>query len=163
MKEPVRLDARAAAQQVKGAALQVKDLARDLAHGAADGYRKSTRYFRLRAAVIGTWACLSVLTLWLTCPSSGNALGAEVQISIEDPLQTQVLVSNTSAEIWTDVVLTLDDTWRYEKKTVRDGERIVVGTARFAHDGGPAPGDLKPKTLTIDCEQGKVTARLAPR
>ncbi|BDG06451.1 hypothetical protein [Anaeromyxobacter oryzae] len=160
MKEPVRPDPLAAAQRVKDLA---RDLARDLAQDVADGYRKSTRFFRLRAAVVGTWFCLSALTLWLACPSSGNALGAEVTVSFEDPLQTYVLVANTSADIWTDVILTLDGEWSYEKKTVRDGERIVVATAKFTRDGAAAAGDMKPKTLTIRCEQGKVTTRLATR
>ncbi len=156
MKENTRPDPLAAAQRVKEAA-------RDLAQDVADGYRRSTRYFRLRAAVVGSWALLSILTLWLACPSGGNTLGAEVTVSFEDPLQTHVLVANTSSNIWTDVVLTLDGTWRYEKKTVRDGERIVVAAAKFTRDGAAAPGDLKPKTLTIQCEQGKVTTRLAAR
>lgn len=156
MKDTARPDPLAAAQRVK-------DLARDLAQDVADGYRRSTRYVRLRAAVVGSWVLLSALTLWLTCPSGGNALGAEVHLSFEDPLQTQVLVSNTSTDIWTDVVLTLDGTWRYEKKTMRDGEKIVVATGKFTRDGAAAPGDLKPKNLTIDCEQGKVTTRLGAR
>ncbi|WP_242394056.1 hypothetical protein [Anaeromyxobacter oryzisoli] len=156
MKDTARPDPIAAAHKVK-------DLARDLAQDVAEGYRKSTRYVRLRAAIVGSWALLSVLTLWLACPSTGNALGAEVSVSFEDPLQTQVLVSNGSSAIWTDVVLTLDGTWRYEKKTVRDGEQIVVATHQFARDGVAAPGDLKPRTLTIDCDQGKVKTRLGGR
>jgi hypothetical protein len=46
---------------------------------------------------------------------------------------------------------------------MRDGEKIVVATGKFARDGAAAPGDLKPKTLTIDCEQGKVTTRVGAR
>lgn len=158
MRAIARTEALAAAQRVK-------ELALDVAGDVADGYRKSSRYFKLRAAVVGTWALLSIATLWAACPSSGasNALGAEVHVSADDPMGTQVLVFNGSSEPWTDVVLVLDDAWRYQKNTVRGGERMVVATRRFTRDGAAAPGDLKPRTLTIECDQGKLTTLLAAR
>jgi hypothetical protein len=145
------------------AAHRVKDLARDLAQDVADGYRKSTRYFKLRAAVVGSWAVLSLLTLWIACPSGGNALGAEVTVSFEDPARTFVRVSNASSAIWEDVVLTLDGTWRYERKTIRGGEGLVVETGKFTRDGAPAPEALRPRSLEIDCSEGSFETRLDPR
>lgn len=145
------------------AAHRVSDRARELAQDLADGYRRSTRAFKLKAAVVGSWALLSVLTLWLTCPGGGNRLGAEVHISYEDPLQTNILILNTSSSIWKDVVVTLDGAWRYEQKTVRDGEKIVVATHQFTQDGASAPGDLKPRTLTIACDRGRATVQLQGR
>jgi hypothetical protein len=157
MKETTRPDPVAVAGRVK-------DLARDLALEVTEGYRKSTRYFKLRAAVIGTWALLSVVTLWAACPSSGphNSLGAEVKMS-EEFIGTQVLVWNNSSGLWTDVVLTLDGTWRFEARTVRDGQRLVLATSKFTKDGAPAPSDLRPRTLTIECQQGSVTAPLSEK
>lgn len=157
MKETARPDPLAAAQRVK-------DLARDLAGDLADGYRKSSRYVKLRAAVIGGWALLSAVTLWAACPSSGptNALGAQVQMA-EEIIGTQISVWNGSDRLWTDVVLTLDGDWRYATRTVRGGERVVVATTKFTKDGVPAPRDLRPRTLTVECEQGRVTAPLAAR
>jgi hypothetical protein len=160
MKESARPDPLAAAQRVKDLARDARHLAVDL----AEGYRRSSRYFKMRAAVIGSWALLSLLTLWAACPSSGprNSLGAEAQIS-EEVLGTQVLVWNSSGELWTDVTLVLDDTWRWQTATVRDGQRLVIATSKFTRDGAPAPSDLKPKTLTIQCRQGKVTEALSAR
>ena len=144
-------------------ARRVTAMARDLAQEVAEGYRRSSPTLRLRAAVIGTWVLLSAATLWAACPSSGprNSLGAEVQIS-DEVLGTQVLVWNNSGGMWTDVVLTLDGGWRYETRTVREGQKLMVGVSRFRKDGASAPGDLKPRTLTIDCREGSVTAPLAP-
>src|SRR5512132_890577 len=82
----------AASPEVAAAANRVKEGVRELARGAvgaagdlasdlAEGYRKSTRYFKLRAAMVGTWALLSLVTLWAACPPSDaprNALGARV-------------------------------------------------------------------------------------
>ncbi len=173
MKDAARPDPVAAAQRVKDG---VKDLARGalgaaggLASDLANDYRKSSRFFRMRAAVIGAWALLSAATLWAACPSSGptNALGAEVQLlSRSDPgvlLGTQVFVANESKRVWTDVVLTLDGGWSYEKKTIRPGDKLVLLLAQFKKGGASAPGELEPKKIKIECEQGRVTAPLRAR
>ncbi len=171
--KPPRPDPSVAAQRVKEG---VRDLARgalgaagDLATELAEGYRRSTRYVRMRAAVVGSWALLSVVTLWAACPSSGpaNALGAEAQLlSRSDPgvlLGTQIFVANESRKLWTDVVLTLDGGWRYDRKTVRPGDKLVVSIGQFTKDGASAPAELEPRTITIECEQGRVTAPLRAR
>lgn len=162
------------------AAHRVKDGVRDLARGAlgvagdlasdlAEGYRRSTRTVRMRAAVVGSWALLSIVTLWAACPSSGpaNALGAEAQLlSRVDPgvlLGTQIFVTNESRKVWTDVVFTLDGGWRYDKKTVRPGDKLVVSIRQFKKDGASAPAELEPRAITIECEQGRVTAPLRSR
>jgi hypothetical protein len=146
------------------AALRVKDLARDLATEVSDGYRRSTRFFKLRLAVVGAWAVLSLLTLWLACPSvgPGNSLGAEVQMS-EGLMGTQILVLNGSGRIWTDVTLTLDDTYQWQTPTFRDGQRMVIAASRFSRGGAAAPQNLKPRSLSIQCAQGSATASLSMR
>lgn len=173
MKDAARPDTLAAAQRVKEG---VRDLARgalgaagDLAGDLADGYRKSTRYFKMRAAVVGTWAILSAVTLWAACPSSGptNPLGAEAQLlSRNEPgmlLGTQVLVKNDSRSMWTDVVLILDGGWRYERRTVRPQDKLVVSITKFRKDGKSAPPELEPRSITIECKEGRVTAPLGVR
>jgi hypothetical protein len=173
MAETARPDPAAAAQRIKDG---VRDLARgalgaagDLAADVADGYRKSTRYFRLRTAIVGTWALLSLVTLWAACPSSGptNALGAKVALLSAAAggsiMGTQVFVENDSGRMWTDVVLTLDGGWRYEKKTVRPQDKLVVGVTQFKRGEERAPADLEPRAVTVECEEGRVTAPLAAR
>jgi hypothetical protein len=157
MKETPRPDPLAAAHRVK-------DMARDLAQDVADGYRKSTRYFKLRAAVIGAWALLATVTLWAACPSSGpsNSLGAVVTYSDQDPTNHQISVENRSDELWRDVVLTLDGGWEYRTTTIRNGERaVVIAIRQFRKDGAPAAGDLTPRTITISCREGEVTTPLS--
>ena len=158
-----------AAHRVKDLARElaprVKDLAKDLATEVADGYRRSTRHVRLRAAVIGSWAVLSVVSLWIACPSSGpsNELGAQVHLLPESIVGPQVLVHNDSDELWTNVVFTLDGTWRLERRTVRPQDKLVLAVAQFAaEDGAKAPRTLRPATIRIECEEGRVTAPLEP-
>jgi hypothetical protein len=173
MKEAARPDVAAAANRVKDG---MRDLARgalgaagDLATDLGEAYRKSTRYFRMRAAIVGTWALVSVVTLWAACPSSGpsNALGARVQLlSRNEPgmlMGTQVLVENDSGRLWRDVVLTLDGGWRYERKTVRPQDKLVVSITQFRKGAAAAPAELDPKAITIECAEGRVTAPLAVR
>jgi hypothetical protein len=165
MKE-ARPDPTVAAQRVKEG---VRDLARsavgaagDLASDVAREYRKSTRYFKLRAVVIGTWALLALVTFWGACPSSGptNALGAKAKLVAGSIMGSQVFVENESDRLWRDVVVTLDGGWRYEKRTVRPAESFVVPTNRFTKDGAAAPEGLSPRTITIECAEGQVTLPL---
>ncbi len=166
MKDAARPDPVAAAHRVKEG---VRDLARgaigaagDLAADVAEGYRKSTRYFKLRAAVVASWALLSAATLWAACPSSGptNPLGAKGKLLAGSIMGSQVFVENESERIWKDVVVTLEGGWRYGKKTVRPTESFVVPIARFEKDGASAPPELNPRTITIECSEGRVTTPL---
>lgn len=161
MKEAPRTAPLATALRVKDFA---RDLAKDVATDLADGYRKSTRYMKLRGAVIGVWAALSLASLWIACPGSGprNALGAEVHLVTQGLMGTQLSVLNDSDTLWADVTLTLDDTWRYTTPTLRAKERVVLAVARFTREGGgAAPGDLIPRALVIRCSEGKVSVPLA--
>jgi hypothetical protein len=174
MKDPARPDAAAAAARVKDG---VRDLARgaigaagDLASDLGDAYRKSTRYFRMRAVIVGSWVLLSALTLWGACPSSSgpaNVLGAKVQLlSRNEPgmlMGTQVLVENDSRRVWKDVVLILDGDWRYERKTVRPQDKLVVSITQFRRGTEAAPPELEPRAITIECQEGRVKAELATR
>ena len=167
MKDAARPDPAAAAQRVKEG---MRDLARgaigaagDLAADVATGYRKSTRYFKLRAAVVGTWVVLTLVTFWAACPSTGptNALGAKAKLLAGSIMGSQVFVENESEDVlWRDVVVTLEGGWRYERRTVRPKESFVVPTNRFTKDGATAPPGLAPKTIQIDCADGKVTMPL---
>jgi hypothetical protein len=156
--------ARDIAPGAQKAATAARDFARDLAQDLAEGYRRSNRYVRMRAAVIASFALLTVASLWLACPSSGptNDLGAEVKLA-ESFLGNQILIRNESDEVWTDVVITLEGGWRLDRKTVRPRDEMVVSVAQFAKDGRLAPKDYRPASLVIACREGKARASLPPR
>jgi hypothetical protein len=158
MSKPNMTDASAATQRVK-------DLARDLASDVTEGYRKSTRGFRLRAAIVGTWVLLSLVSLYTACPSSAptNKLGADVTLLPETMVGQQISVANGSGEMWTEITLTLDKVWKHQVRTVRAGQNVVVGVSRFQRDGAAAPSDLKPKSIEISCDQGSVELTLQRR
>jgi hypothetical protein len=155
---PDRPEPIAAAARVTGAA---KDLAVDL----ADGFRKSGRSFKLRAAIVGTWVVLALLSLWVACPPSGprNSLGAVARLDTGGIMGAQVLVQNEGQELWTDVVFTLDDGWRLSRRTVRAGDKLVLSVSSFSQEGQVAPAELKPRQLRIECAEGRATLPLGPR
>ena len=156
MKEPARPDPVAAAHRVK-------DLARDLAAELADGYRRSTKYVRMRAAVVAAWAILSLAAIWASLPPSGtaNGLGAEARLLPESIMGAQLLVKNGSEGHWTEVAFMLDGEWRTERKTVRAGDKLPLPLAQFRNgDGLPPPAGLRPRALAIVCEEGRAALPL---
>jgi hypothetical protein len=137
--------------------------ARDVVHlrltRVADDLRRADRFFKMRAAIVGAWAVLSVATLWGACPSSGpsNALGADVQVSRDSIMGVQLLVRNESTRIWEDVVLTLDDGWRYSHPTMRPHDLVVLSMSHFKKGEEAPPPDYKPRALVIECGRGSST------
>jgi hypothetical protein len=147
------------------AAQRMKDLARELASDLTEGYRKANRYSRLRAAIVGSWVLVALVSVYTACPSSGpsNALGAEVTLLPESIVGQQISVLNGSGEMWTEVTLTLDDGWHHQIRTVRAGQNLVVALSRFQRDGVAPPPDLKPRKLEIRCDQGSAELSLQRR
>jgi hypothetical protein len=136
----------------------VADRARRAAADGAESYRRSSRHQRMRAGVIGGWILLSLLAVWIAFPASGpsNSLGADVHVLKESLVGgEQLLVRNESTDIWTDVVLTLDGSWRNEQRTIRPHDQVVLSPSQFRRGEEAAPRDLKPRTLTIECRQGR--------
>ena len=148
---------------------RAKELGSDLAHIGTDlaqEARRANRYTKMRVVVIAGWAILSLVTFWAACPSSGpsNSLGADVQVVRESLIGgSQLLVRNDSSEMWTDVVLTLDDTWRYERATVRPHDQFVLSMPQFRHDHKPAPRDYRPRSLSFQCREGSFDMALELR
>ena len=134
------------------------DQGRRAASGLIDGFRKAGRWQKARLGLLGGWLARRSLALWIACPSSGpgNSIGADVHV-LKDSLLggQQILVRNESDEVWTDVVLTLDRTWRIEQRALRPREQVVLSPSQFERGGEPAPRELRPKRLDVACQQGK--------
>jgi hypothetical protein len=136
----------------------LQDKAKALAQDLVGRVKRSDRYLRWRVGIVGTWVVLSLVTLWASCPSTGpsNSLGADVQVLRDSVLGAQqILIRNESGETWTEVVVTLDDAWRHAQRTVRAQEQMVLSASQFSRGAEPAPRDLKPRTLLLECEQGR--------
>jgi hypothetical protein len=137
--------------------------ASSLVQETADKYRQTNRFAKMRGAIAGAWILLAAVTLWGACPSSGptNPLGADVQV-LRDSLVggQQILVRNESSSIWTGVKLTLDGSWHHERNTIRPHDQLILSIPQFRRDGEPAPWNLTPRSLAIECEQGRYVITL---
>jgi hypothetical protein len=138
------------------AAVEVVDAWQARAAGWADGFRRSDRFFKLRVGIVAAWAVLSLATLWGACATPGhhNALGADVQVNRDSIMGTQLLVRNESDHIWEDVVLTLDDGWRYTQRTMRPQDLVVLSVSSFRKGEEAPPREHRPRALNISCRQG---------
>ncbi len=139
---------RAAGELARRARERLRELAAD--------FRRSDRFFKMRLGIVGAWAVLSMATLWGACATFGptNALGADVQVNRNSIMGVQLLVRNESTRIWEDVVLTLDDGWKYTHKTMRPHDLVVLSMSSFKKGDDAPPRDYKPRALVIACEQG---------
>jgi hypothetical protein len=150
----------AAAGRARDAAV---GLATDLASDVVDGVKKSNRTARLKATVVGTWVLLALVTLWVACPSSGpaNSLGATARLQSTSVGQVLSVRNESDGTIWTEVVLVLDDTWRYEKRrTIRPGDTVTPRIEDFRSEDQPPGVTYRPQKLTVQCEQGRVSLPL---
>lgn len=129
---------------------------RGLALQLADGYRVSDRFFKMRLAILGGWAVLTIVTLWASCttPSVTNSLGADVQVNRDSIMGAQLLVRNESNQIWTDVVLVLDGEWTFTQRTMRPQDLVVLSMSSFKRGPESPPRDYRPRVLTVTCKQG---------
>ncbi len=134
----------AAAARARSAAVE---MATDLATDVVDGFKKSSPPYRRKAVVVGTWILLSVVTMWVACPSSGptNSLGAVARLQATSVGQVISVRNDTESTIWTEVALVLDDTWRYEqRRTIRAGDTVTPRVEDFRKDGQPPPASYRP-------------------
>jgi hypothetical protein len=138
------------------AAAALADRARGHIREFADDFQRSDRFFKMRVAIVGAWAVVSIATLWGACSSFGptNALGADVQVNRNSIMGVQLLVRNESTRIWEDVILTLDDGWKYTHKTMRPHDLVVLSMSSFKKGEDAPPRDYKPRALFIACGQG---------
>ena len=138
------------------AAAALADRARGYIREFADDFRRSDRFFKMRVAIVGAWAVVSIATLWGACSSFGptNTLGADVQVNRDSIMGVQLLVRNESTRIWEDVVLTVDDGWKYTHRTMRPHDLVVLSMSSFKKGDDAPPRDYKPHALVIACEQG---------
>ena len=122
----------------------------------ADDLRRADRFFKMRFGIVSAWAVISLATLWGACPSSGptNSLGADVQVSRDSIMGVQLLVRNESTHIWADVVLTLDEDFRYTHATMRPHDLVVLPMSSFRKGEEAPPRDYKPRALVIECGSG---------
>ncbi len=121
-------------------------------------------YFQSQTAIVGAWALLSLVTV-LAIALTGrpaNQLGADVRTEAAVG-GTVLLVTNTSADPWTDITYTLNGLYLARAAELGPGDHASIPVRRFRKGGAAgkhAPRSLVPQTLGIRCEQGEFASSL---
>ena len=139
------------------AALNVVGVLRDL----WGDFRRSDRWFKYKAAIVGTWLLLSAVGVGVACPGGfggSNTLGARVVRS--QVLDTPVfMIVNESGEAWEDVVVVVNDTYRAAVPRVSadhpDNNFTVESRKLLGEGGAPAPADLEVTKLQVRTSRGR--------
>ncbi|MGI5863600.1 MAG: hypothetical protein ACOX6T_16305 [Myxococcales bacterium] len=134
-----------------------------------EDFRASDRFFKYKAGVVAGWVLMSLVSLFVACPSSKqvedtNELNARVRVQQVDALDrkiTALYVENRSDVDWEVVLLQLNSTYHAAVPAIPAGRRAVVQLDKFSGlDGKTPPESLRPQKLEIRCTQGEATVLL---
>lgn len=132
------------------AAQRVKDIAQNLAADVTEGYKRSNRFLRLRAAIVGGWVLITLVSLLVAFHSEERDYRATLALT---SLGRVVSLNNNTDGNWTDVTVTLEGGWSHFERTIRPGQTVGILLSKFAKEGAPPPVDLNPRWVEIRCDQ----------
>jgi hypothetical protein len=154
----------------KEAALDVFYNAKSMAADMVEDFRASDRFFKYKAGVIGSWALLAVLALFVSFPTGNpqeqqsNSLDARVlikQVPALDRSITALYIENSGSDNWGVTVLTLNNSFTHALADLKAGGKAVVTLEKFSGTGGKTPpSDTRPQKLDIKCDRGSVSIDL---
>jgi len=128
----------------------------------ADSIRSWDRYFRMRIAVLGSWALLSVLAIGIArsggADEADNALQAYLAVR-ESALGWALLVHNRSERPWTDVALELEGGHVHRLDRVDPDQKLVLSPWQFVRGDGEAAPAVPPREVAL--RVGKTVIRPA--
>jgi hypothetical protein len=128
----------------------------------AASIRSWDRYLRMRIAVLGSFAVLSVLAIGIArsggADEADNSLHAYLALR-DSALGWALLVHNRSEEPWTDVVLELEGGHVHRMDRVDPDQKLVLSPWQFVREDGEAAPRTPPRVVTL--RVGKTVIRPA--
>ncbi|HCF59964.1 MAG TPA: hypothetical protein DFS52_18470 [Myxococcales bacterium] len=143
--------------------------AKSLVLEMVEDFRASDRFFKYKASVVAGWVLLSLISLFVACPSSNkaedtNELSARVRVQKVSALDRQITalyIENRSDEDWDVVLLKLNSTYSAAVPAIAAGRSAVIQLDKFSGlDGKTPPENLRPQKLDVRCAQGEATIQL---
>jgi hypothetical protein len=167
----VQLVARPASvgESVKTAAFDAVYGARSQAEQIWDDFKGSDRFFKYKAAIVGSWLLISIATVIIASTGgqrplidTSNAIGAFGKFQRSADLGVSaLLLENHSSDTWKQVALTLDGAYSSLVPKIAPGGRAVIELRKFnGAAGGTPPADLRPQRLEIRCSEGTAVVDL---
>lgn len=147
--------AEAAAERAKAAARDSARWLGDEAQRLYTGYNQQSKYFKWRTWIAVVYLGLGLVSVVMALPRM-NSINAYVKVDYDYERRLLIYVRNDSAEEWTGVKLLLDDQYEFAKVSMRPNESLSQNVTTFVAKGThtPAKGDLRPKELVVDTDDG---------
>lgn len=116
-----------------------------------DDFKKSDRFFKYKALVIGLWLTLAALAFaHLLSSEAPNELDALLVVS-GDSAAPIYMVKNQSADTWEDVELIVNGTYSTTLARIAGGggNSVISQRGLFDEQGKPAPAHLRIIDITV--------------
>ena len=116
-----------------------------------EDFRRSDRFFKYKAMVLGVWVLLSVTSFMVACPGGGssNSFGARLVVagSASEPIY---MVKNDSDHQWDNVEVTVNGHWHATAAQIEPNREWVLSPVLlFDAEGHPAGSDLKVSDIEV--------------
>lgn len=126
-----------------------------------DDFRRSDRYFKYKAAIIGGWLFLSISTFFVACPGPGaggrNALDARLVLA-GDASRPVYMIVNESDDPWKEVLVVANGKYRTAVGSVggKGGTLTFIPKQLKGDNDVAAPPDLRILDLELRTDDGDV-------
>lgn len=124
-----------------------------------EDFTRTTRFFKVKVAIVGAWLFLSASTVFVACPTNpllpNNRLGARLVVA-GDASRPVYMVKNDSDRAWTDVMLIVNHDYRAASARVEPNGNLTLTAKQLVGPNGLLPPqDLRVLDLELHANQGK--------
>jgi hypothetical protein len=135
---------------------------------AYEDFKRSDQYFKYKALIIAVWLALSGTGIVVSCMGAptaqqrpSNSLKARL-VTTEVAGQAVYSIFNDSGEIWTGVIVRVNDDFGAKVQMLAPGKNYVLGPKSLFskqltdRNGLPAPTEIKVSDIVVETDDGNV-------
>ena len=127
-----------------------------------EDFRNADRYFKVKAAILGAWAVLSLAGVFVACPGTPTIVGPSTSLGArlimgEEPEHPAYVLSNESDRAWEEVVVVVNHTFRAAISHVEPRAFVTITPKQLMGENGRlAPFNLKATDIELHTKKGSV-------
>ena len=127
-----------------------------------EDFRNADRYFKVKAAILGAWAVLSLAGVFVACPGTPQLLGPSTSLGArlimgEEAEHPAYVLSNESERAWEEVVVVVNHSYRAAINHVEPRAFVTITPKQLMGDNGKlAPYNLKATDIELHTTKGSV-------
>jgi len=127
-----------------------------------EDFRNADRYFKVKAAILGAWAVLSMAGVFVACPGAPPLLGPSTSLGArlimgEEPEHPAYVLSNESDRAWEEVVVVVNHRFRAAVDHVEPRAFVTITPKQLMGENGVlAPFNLKATDIELHTKKGSV-------